>query len=55
MYIFFFQCVNTKASGTDFSVKLPHESLLFVDMPKKELKRRRKELELGMYNNIQLI
>ncbi|RMX46312.1 hypothetical protein pdam_00000564 [Pocillopora damicornis] len=42
---FFELGLNTKASGTDFSVKLPHESLLFVDMPKKELKKLRKRLE----------
>lgn len=40
-----FQGINTKASGTYFSVKLPHESLLFIDMPKEQRKKLRKRLE----------
>lgn len=45
-FSFALQCVQTKASGTDISVKLPHESLLFVDLTKKELKRRTNELQV---------
>lgn len=55
MYCFVFQCVQTKASGSDLHVKLPHESLLSVSLTDKELKHKN-ELQAsqstsGMYRS----
>ena len=42
MFCFALQCVQTKASGSDLHVKLPHESLLSISLTNKELKQKNK-------------
>jgi len=39
-FCFALQCVQTKASGSDLHVKLPHESLLSISLTDKELKQK---------------
>ena len=50
---FLFQCVATFASGPDISVRLPPESLLFVDISKQEKKRRKQAKQNGKSIHIQ--
>ena len=42
LFCFALQCVETKASGSDLHVKLPHESLLSISLTSKELKQKNK-------------
>ncbi|XP_067043980.1 uncharacterized protein [Acropora muricata] len=46
----FDHCVETNSSGTDFCVKLPHERLLTVNIPKKQLEDAIKKQALAPQN-----
>ena len=50
-FCFALQCVQTKASGSDLHVKLPHETLLSISLTNKELKQNNKlQASQSMFN-----